>query len=84
LQFDGEPCWVSIRGPKKKDNKERAENNHEEEYAEQIVKETFNIHNLKPRIDINSQITRRLLSELEDKNINVSILIFVMFLLWVS
>jgi cytoskeleton-associated protein 5 len=63
-----------------KNDKERVDDN-EEEDAEQAVKETINIHDLMPHVDISSHITESLLSELADRNWNVSIFIFVTFLL---
>jgi hypothetical protein len=47
--------------------------------VEQTVKETLNIHDLMPHVDISSHITESLLSELADRDWKVSIFIFRMF-----
>lgn len=64
-EFDkhvGESPPVPIRGLKKKDDKEGVED------VEQTVKETLNIHDLMPHVDISSRITESLLSELVDRD----------------
>ncbi|PNF34799.1 Protein mini spindles [Cryptotermes secundus] len=69
-EFDkhvGESPPVPIRGQKKKDDKEDVEED-EGEDVEQTVKETLNIHDLMPHVDISSHITESLLSELADRD----------------
>jgi hypothetical protein len=56
----------------------------EGEDVEQTVKETLNIRDLMPHVDISSCITESLLSELADRDWNVSIFIFVTLLRQVS
>lgn len=51
----------------------------EGEDVEQTAKETLNIHDLMPHVDISSHITESLLSEFADRDWKVSIFIFVMF-----
>jgi hypothetical protein len=82
LQYGGESPPVPVRRLKKKDDKEGAESN-EEEDAEQTVKETLNICDLMPHVDISSHITEDLLSELRDRNWKVSILIVMFFVVGV-
>lgn len=77
LQHVGESPPVPIRGQKKKDDKEEVEED-EGEDVEQTVKETLNIHDLMPHVDISSHITESLLSELADRDWKVSIFIFLM------
>jgi cytoskeleton-associated protein 5 len=78
LQYAGESAPVPIRGLKRNDDNEGVESN-EEQDAEQTVKETLNICDLMPHVDISSHITESLLSELRDRDWKVSIFIIIMF-----
>ena len=77
MQHAGEAPPFPIRGPSK--NEDGAGEEEEEGGVEQPGNEKLNIHDLMPHVDISSQITDGLLSELADRNWKVSVLQFLSF-----
>jgi cytoskeleton-associated protein 5 len=72
FQHAGEAPPVPIRGLSKKCDKEEDDDDDGGDDVEQAVNEKLNIHDLMPHVDISSHITDSLLSELQDRNWQVS------------